>query len=230
VAGRALLALGTVGVFGALSAIPAAADPPTVTGTAAVGGTLTVSSDEHTQCDGESASVALRRPTGPNTSVTIIIGSAPLVLGQPWSIPLTIPATDLGGTALTPGTQIRVDAGGICFAFGDQATFQMDEVLLTLGQPVTAPSSTTTVPQTSTTVTAPPQQSPTTAVTAAASPTTAVAAAADPGASADATLPRTGSSDTTGAVVGVLALVVGGCAVASAARTSRRNARMRRSS
>jgi LPXTG-motif cell wall-anchored protein len=220
--GRALLALVTVGAVGALSAAPAAADVPTVTGTAAVGGTLVVTDSDNTVCDGQSASVAIRRPTGPNTAVHITSKSTPLVEGVPWTISITIPPTDAGGTALTPGMQISVDAGGICNAFGDQFSFQYDEVLLTLGQPVTAPTTTTTAPApTTTATTVPPTSPPTTAAATATaidpSPTS-VAAAATSGGAADATLPRTGASDLAATLVGLVALALGGVALLGSRR------------
>jgi hypothetical protein len=229
--GRALLTLAIIGIFGALSAIPAAADVPNVTGTAAVGGTLVIS-DLNESCDGETASAAIRRVTGPNTAVHITSNVAPLVPGQTWSISLTIPATDLGGTALQPGMQISVDAGGVCNAFGDQFGFQYDDVLLTLGQPVTAPTTTTTAPTPTTTAptTVPQTTPPTTAVATIADPPTSptsVAAAATPNAAADATLPRTGSSELPAAAAGILAFVVGGIAVI-AAGSMRRSPRTRR--
>jgi LPXTG-motif cell wall-anchored protein len=230
--GRALLTLATFGMFGALSAAPAAADVPIVSGTAAVGGTLVVTGEDNQSCDGQSASVALRRPIGGGSYVHITSGNDALIPGEPWTVSLTIPPTDAQGTPLTPGTQIAVHAGGVCNAFGDTFGFQYDEVLVTLGQPVTAPSTTTTTASSPTTVTSttvtpttvaqsPPSTSGT-ATVADPPPTTVVAAAvATPSATADATLPRTGASESTAALAGMLAIAVGAIVVLTASTRRR---------
>jgi hypothetical protein len=204
--GRLAACVAVVGAFGVLAARPAAADPPEVSGTVAVGGTITVSSDEASGCDGQSMATALRRPTGPNTSVTVLIAGAPLVLGQTWSVQLTIPATDQGGTALTPGMVLVLDTGGICNANGDQFTVQLDDVEVTLGQPVQAPSTTTST----TTSTPAPAQATTTVV--AAQPTTTGAAAAA------AELPRTGAGVGLVGLAGASFVAVGAVAAGAGRR------------
>ena len=150
---RWMLTITTAISLAALLAAPAAAAEPTVTGTVAVGGTVNVSGDLNQGCSGQSANAQLRRPLGENTSVGVVSGSVPLVLGQPWSISLTIPATDLLGTPLAAGDQVVVSAGGICNGDGDQFAFVYDDVFLTLGEPVAAATTTTTTPTTTTTTT-----------------------------------------------------------------------------
>lgn len=203
---RLAAGVAVAGVIGVLGARPAAADPPEVSGTVAVGGTITVSSDDASGCDGQSMATALRRPTGPNTAVAVLIASAPLVLGQTWSVQLTIPATDLGGTALEPGMVLVLATGGICNANGDQFTVQLDDVQITLGQPVQAPSTTTS---TTTTSTPAPAQATTTAVPAQATTTAAAAAAEE--------LPRTGGGNGAVGAVGA-SLLAGGALVVAASR------------
>jgi hypothetical protein len=176
-----------------------------VSGTVAVGGTITVSSDEASGCDGQSMATALRRPTGPNTSVTVLIAGAPLVLGQTWSVQLTIPATDQGGTALQPGMVLVLDTGGTCNANGDQFTVQLDDVEVTLGAPVQASSTTTST----TTTTSTPTPATTTEVPAQPTTTGAAAAAEE--------LPRTGGGVGLVGLVGA-SLVAVGAVVAGAGR------------
>lgn len=218
--GRLLAGLAGAAALAAIGwADPAGAAEPVVTGTPAVGATITVSSDDATSCDAGEAEVQLGRVTGPDTSVAIVNGSTNLVAGQPWQVSLTIPATDLQGTPLQPGDELVVRSGGICNAFGDQFAFVLDDVFLTLGSPA-SPSTTAPpdpAPTTPTTAGAPPTPAP----TAGAAATTATAAASG----AEATLPRTGGAALPLAATGALAIGGGLGALAFASRRPRHRTR-----
>jgi hypothetical protein len=212
----------SIAALGFALAAPAGAvdiqgDGYTVTGDLGVGGTITITDDDPTICDGESGAASLLRSLGNNTFVPIVSNGAPLVEGQVWSVTLTIPATDKGNpaTALTPGMLLILDVDGICNAFEDRFGFQRDPLEVTLGEPISAPTTTTT------TTTAPAAT--TTTVTAAA-PTTAAAASTTPATAAPAAaeLPRTGGSATAPVVVALAAIAVGTALVAGRPRSARR--------
>ncbi|HEX5095639.1 MAG TPA: hypothetical protein VFX21_06500 [Acidimicrobiia bacterium] len=212
---RLFLAASGAAVAFALAAPAGAIDVPgdgfTVTGEFGVGGTITITDDDPTPCDGENGSASLSRPIGGSNFIPVVSNVAPLVEGQVWSVTLPIPATDKGNpaTALVPGMTLVLDVGGVCNDLGDQFGFQREDLELTLGEPVTAPATTTTTTDpgaTTTTVTA--GAVPTTA-TASTTPTTAGAAAA-------AELPRTGGGS--GVPIGIAFVLVGAAVVVAAGR------------
>lgn len=139
------LAAGT-GLLGvSVWAGPAAASGPEVSGTVAVGGTITVSSSGYTLCDGISASASLGRPIGNDTTVPIISGS------------------------ILEGDILVIEGSGSCTS-PDGFQVNLGSIEVVVGAPVQASTttSTTSTPPAEATTTAPPAPATTAAPPAAA--------------------------------------------------------------
>lgn len=188
-----------------------APDPDVVlTGDFHVGGTVTATAEHG--CDAIDATLQILRPLSETVSTAVVSAQGQFVAGQPVELQAVIPATDLGGTALTPGTVLVAKLDGICDAFGDQFAAQLGEVDFVLGEAPGTPSTPLPAPTTSTPAPAAPAGSPDTGAVPA-TPATPAASGAQ------ASLPRTGATGA-GAAIGA-ALLGSGVLLARSGRRAR---------